>query len=262
MHTLISIPFSHYNEKAKWALKYFGQEYKESGYLPFYHMLPVWFHTRGSGQNKTDRASTKFSTPVLKTYDGKIFCDSSDIVFYLSKTYGTAKNDLYWSDEIKRKEKYFDDMFGPHTRKLAYYYLFENLHLLNELVDANFSGLQKTSFKIIEPFMIKRMKRLLRINRKSLEKSLGYIEKEVSAVEATLKTQPFICGDKFSAADLSFCALAAPLIWLSQNEGYTAELPQRNKAPEELAQIINEYRARPAGEFIVRIFKNYKLNIS
>ena len=42
-HHLITICFSHFNEKARWALDRFGVAYRESGYLPLLHMpFALW----------------------------------------------------------------------------------------------------------------------------------------------------------------------------------------------------------------------------
>ncbi|HET6281472.1 MAG TPA: glutathione S-transferase N-terminal domain-containing protein, partial [Polyangia bacterium] len=39
---LITIPISHYCEKARWALDRAGAAYVERKYLPVAHLLPVW----------------------------------------------------------------------------------------------------------------------------------------------------------------------------------------------------------------------------
>src|SRR5262245_10770617 len=64
---LITIPFSHYCEKARWALDRVGVAYKEHGHLPMFHYVESWW----TGQNRT--------VPVL--VDGEtVVKDSTDII--------------------------------------------------------------------------------------------------------------------------------------------------------------------------------------
>lgn len=48
MYKLITIAFSHYNEKARWGLERFAQPDKESEYMPLLHMPAVAWATRGA----------------------------------------------------------------------------------------------------------------------------------------------------------------------------------------------------------------------
>jgi len=78
MHRLISLSFSHYNEKARWALDRFAVPYREERYLPFFCSMAVVVATRGRG-GAADRTSSRYSTPVLITENGRVLTDSSVI---------------------------------------------------------------------------------------------------------------------------------------------------------------------------------------
>ena len=71
---LITIPPSHYCEKARWALDYLGVPYREEGHPPLLHRWAV----------KT--AAGRRTTPVLVAGD-TVLSDSTDILQYLDTTY-------------------------------------------------------------------------------------------------------------------------------------------------------------------------------
>ena len=65
---LVTIPFSHYCEKARWALARAGVDFVEDGHLPIYAYLAL----RRAGAGRT--------VPALITSDGAVVADSTDIL--------------------------------------------------------------------------------------------------------------------------------------------------------------------------------------
>src|SRR5438270_1541709 len=66
-YVLITIPISHYCEKARWALDRAGVAYREEPHLPLFHYTGTF------------RAGGGRTVPVLVTDDG-VLADSTDIV--------------------------------------------------------------------------------------------------------------------------------------------------------------------------------------
>jgi glutathione S-transferase len=64
--------------------------------------------------------------------------------------------------------------------------------------------------------------------------------------------RPFLCGDRFTAADLTFAALAAALVVPPE---YGVALPQPEILPASIAQNVRAFRAHPAGDFAMRLFR-------
>src|ERR1700742_3810278 len=64
---LITIPISHYCEKARWALDWAGVDYEERGHLQGIHWIPA------------PRAGGRKTAPVL-VWGDRFFADSADIV--------------------------------------------------------------------------------------------------------------------------------------------------------------------------------------
>src|SRR5262245_37799596 len=83
---LITIPFSHYCEKARWALDRVGATYVEDGHLPLFHYVPV----RRAGGHRT--------VPVL-VHDGALIGDSTDIIAWAD---ARAPGSLLPADPVER----------------------------------------------------------------------------------------------------------------------------------------------------------------
>mmetsp|Transcript_22513 Transcript_22513/g.38439 ORF Transcript_22513/g.38439 Transcript_22513/m.38439 type:complete len:111 (-) Transcript_22513:65-397(-) len=93
-YRFITIPASHYVEKARWALDLGGVPYTESKWPPVLHMLGST-----AGLNRQ-------SVPVLLTPDGKRLTDSTDILHHVAVNY-TAGAHLYPTscrEEVERLE--------------------------------------------------------------------------------------------------------------------------------------------------------------
>jgi glutathione S-transferase len=73
-YQLITIPISHYSEKARWALDYRNRPYTEKAQMPPFHR---WATGKHGGQ----------SVPVLVTETGSIH-DSTEILHYLDRESG------------------------------------------------------------------------------------------------------------------------------------------------------------------------------
>jgi glutathione S-transferase len=58
--------------------------------------------------------------------------------------------------------------------------------------------------------------------------------------------RPFLCGERFSAADLTFAALAAAVTAPPQ---YGVRLPQPDELPEPVAGELRAFRDHPAGRY-------------
>jgi glutathione S-transferase len=67
--------------------------------------------------------------------------------------------------------------------------------------------------------------------------------------------RPYLCGDRFSAADLTFAALAAPAVVAPE---YTVELPQPDALPPVARTLVGRARGHPAGRHALEMFKRHR----
>jgi glutathione S-transferase len=78
------------------------------------------------------------------------------------------------------------------------------------------------------------------------------VDEEFDAVAERLSDgRRHLIGDRFSAADLTFAALAAPAVCPPV---YGTPLPQPEDMHEAFAAAVLRWRAHPAGAFALRMF--------
>ena len=64
---------------------------------------------------------------------------------------------------------------------------------------------------------------------------------------------PYLGGERFTVADLTFAALVAPVVWPRQ---YGVHLPDVDDLPDKFAAFVRECRAHPAGAYALRLFED------
>ena len=116
----------------------------------FFILLAVYRVHRGK-LGRADSASSRFSTPVLRTDDGRILCDSADIVRYVSGRFAPKGQDLDAVPGAAETERHFHDALGPHTRRVAYATLFEQPELMRQIAQRNVDSLQASVFMAAYP---------------------------------------------------------------------------------------------------------------
>ncbi len=241
---LITMVPSHYCEKVRWAMEYLELDYVDDAHPPLFHL----FSTTINGGK---------SVPVLVTEKGK-YTDSTDILKYLNSLAPDNKK-LYPTDENLKKEveeleDFFDTKLGPHSRRWAYYYLLEKPELLFRWFCQGKNMFEETGFKIFFPIIKQLMKKGMNINQDSAERSKNKINEVFKTVDEKLSDgRKYLTGNFISAADITFSALAAPLVMPSVYAGVKADV---SEVPEQMAREVEEFRKTKAGTFALELFES------
>jgi glutathione S-transferase len=238
----ITIRFSHYCEKARWALDRAGLAYREETHVPIFSSRA----SIGAGGRRT--------VPCLVTANG-VQADSTDILRWVDRQ-GRAPA-LFPEDgeagEIARLEEDFDRRLGPASRRLGYFQLLERGDLLRGLLVSAGRGWEARLGGILFPVLRSLIVRGLKVNAAGAQRSRQVVDETFAAVEARLADgRPYLCGDRFTAADLTFASLATPVL-LPEAMAPLFPLGERNDGP--LWNLVDTYRARPAGRFALRLYE-------
>lgn len=256
MQRLVTISFSHYCEKARWALDLAGDPYREEGHLPLFHFVPVGIATWGATDKRGDSVSTAFSTPVLITPAGERICDSTRILRHALDEDGAK---LRMDSESLALDTKFSKELGPHARRYGYHHLLGDAKLLRNFFWSLGNRPQAVGAAMLRPIYERAMRKALHINAESAERSKRKVRAIASDVEALLSDgREYLCGDVFSVADLSYAALVAPSLLLTHREGYGSEFPSMNEAGGEVAEFAREMRQRRAGEYALSIYNKHR----
>jgi glutathione S-transferase len=253
---LVTIAFSHYNEKARWGLDRFGVVYRERRCMPLFHFPVVMWATRLRG-GRSDRASTRWSTPVLVTDDGERLCDSATIVRYASDRFGTPETSLYPAEhlpQLEALERRLHERVGPDARRFAYYHVLRTPGMLAALARNNVGRVQAMAFVAALPLVRAGLRRALGIERERAQLSLARVRKEMAALDEQLGDRPYLVGDRFTTADLTAAALLAPVLLPTRAEGYSAVIAEPGALPAELEALVQELRGTRIGRHCLRMF--------
>ena len=244
---LITIPFSHFCEKARWALDRAGVAYEEDGHLPLFHYLA------------NVRVGAKRTVPVLVVDKKTIVRDSTDIVAWADAQKPGCLIPLAGAEDALAIEDDFDKHLGPAARRWAYFYLLPKRDA-DELITFGVPGWEKAMLKITRPLAVRFLKRGLKIDAAGAARSKLKIDSVFSRVSDVVRDgRRFLAGDRFTVADLTFAALAAPVL-------LPPEHPFQKFGPEffpaEARTQIEEWRETPAGQFGLRLYADERVRLS
>ena len=256
-HRLVTIAFSHYNEKARWALDWCGIPYRESRYMPGFSQLAVLVATRGRG-GSADDVSTKLSTPVLVKEDGTTLCDSTAIARWASATVGPGDGPLFPGPEVLDLVDRFGRELGPATRLAAYRHAFESTTAMRTMARRNVGRLQATAFELVSPVGKVLMRKALGITEARGRRAVERVRRLGAEMGDRLSKSAYLVGDRFTAADLTFAALMSPVLMVTREEGYSAAFPDITELGAEAADLVAEMRASRAGAFAVEMFRRHR----
>jgi glutathione S-transferase len=238
---LITIPLSHFCEKARWALDRSGIEYREEPHLPLVHRL----HTARVGCR---------SVPVLVV--GSQAIPDSHSILQWTAAHGSDRQ-LYPAerglrDTVTEIEHYADDELGPHVRCWAYNYLLPAPLLLLPCFSRGVTRLERLIASPVVLAARPRIRRLYHIDEAAGRASLARAAKAMGQISAWLADgRRCLVGNRFTAADLAVASLAAPLVWAPQ---YGGAMPPFDALPAEMRADIERLRADRAGAFVLEMY--------
>src|SRR5690606_35038736 len=154
---------------------------------------------------------------------------------------------------VERLVADFDRRLGPATRRAIYWHVFKNGPLTRSLLASTGPKWERRSARLLTPLLRSLMARTLRVEPERSARSIGRIE-EIFAEETAARLadgRRYLVGDRFTAADLTFAALAAPAL-MPPNFGFA--LPPDAALPPAFLAWIERMRATPGGQFALRLF--------
>ena len=241
---LITMPHSHFCEKARWALDLSGIDYVEEAHPPLLHWLAT---VRRGGR----------SVPVL-VHNDKTYTDSTDILLHLDEAGAKlfpGEADL--RSEALRFEEEFDRTLGPHARRWAYAQLLPHSPLLVKAMTPNTPAIERRLLRVLLPIVKRLIRRSLRITDQSAQRSLGFVDQVFDRVGQRLQDgRSYLVGDRFTAADLTFASLAAPVLL---PPAYRGHMPGLDEVPQATRDEIVRLRRTAAGGFAMRLFEAHRV---
>ena len=143
---------------------------------------------------------------------------------------------------------------GPHTRRVAYFHLLPHNKLLLDAALHRASGRDRVLFRGLLPVMRALLRRGMRITPESAARSLDRVREVFDMVGRRLaEGRRYLVAERFTAADLTFAALASPVLL---PRGFGAPLPSLAELPASVLPLIEEMRSTDAGGFAQRLYRD------
>jgi glutathione S-transferase len=244
---LVTIPISHYCEKARWALERARMPYREER------------HVQGVHQVLARRAGGGITVPVLVTPAGAIG-DSAEILAWVDERTPPAHR-LYPAesaahDEVVSLCRRLDEGLGPRGRRLMYIHMLPDTKLALRFNNAGVPGWEDRVLRYGWPLAQRYVKRALGIRPGIELEDEAAVFGELDHVAGLLSDgRPYLCGERFTAADLTFAALCASIV---VPPTYGVPLPQPDVLSPAMAALVKRAREHPAGYYALRLFAEHR----
>jgi len=240
---LVTIPISHYCEKARWALERVKMSYREER------------HVQGVHRIAARRAGGGVTVPVLVTPEGAIG-ESAEILAWVD-LHTPVEQRLFPGEPGPRAEveglcRRLDEKLGPKGRRLIYVHMLAQRELLLRFNNQGVPFWEDRTLRCGWPVITHLVKRQLGIQPGIEVQDEAAVWRELDFVAGLLADgRPYLCGERFGAADLTFAALSASVILPPV---YGVPLPQPDILPPHTAALVERAREHPAGRYALALF--------
>ena len=244
MLRLITIPISHYCEKARWALERAGIPYREERHVQGIHRIAA--RRAGGGQ----------TVPVLVTPEVTLG-ESEDILRWVDERLAPERR-LFPVEpeeraEVERLSRRFDERVGPAGRRFMYMKVLPYRDMTLEVNNQGVARWEDRALRLGWPLATRYLAKALDMRPGVEVEDEAVVWEDLDLVgELLADGRRHLCGDRFTAADLTFAALSAAVV---APPVYGVDLPQPDGLPPELRDFVLRVRDHPAGRYALALYE-------
>ncbi|GGY13704.1 glutathione S-transferase family protein [Paludibacterium paludis] len=243
MSTLYQFPFSHFCEKARWALDYKQHPYAVRNLLPLFHLTT------------TLRPGRKTSLPLLIEGDLRLQ-DSGEIIDYLDRRHPHKPLTPIPAEEARLArewERVLDKDLGVTLRRWFYFHTLPDTPHARYFLEQDLPASRRHLFRLCFPLVRRAMQHRMRITPDTAASALDTLERTLDRLDTIVGGQPFLVGNHFSRADLTGAALLSPL----RARGRTQEELQAIFSPP-VWQWWKSFHQRPTSTWLEQMYRDYR----
>ena len=148
-------------------------------------------------------------------------------------------------DQARALEDELDEGLGPDGRLWLYHQTLPVVRRLRPWAEAGLPRWEQLAFRASGPLVGVAISRFLGVDDASAVAALDNVDRVFDDIaERIADGRPFLLGDRFTAADLTFAALSAPMLVPAT---YGSPLPPLEAMPSAAGRHIRRLRSHPAG---------------
>lgn len=241
---LLQFRWSHYNEKARWALDLKRVPHVRRSLLPGPHG-PIVLRLTG-----------KTLVPVVRFGD-RVVGGSAAIIDELERRVPAPA--LYPADPAAREEalrlqRHFDDEVGPVVRRGVFGHLLEDPAYVCRMFASDRSGLTQTGYRLLFPVTRAVMSRSMGIRgAASIEEAAEKTRGALDLVAERAGASGYLVGDAFTVADLAAASLLAPAVGPDHPE---MSLPEPR--PDGLRRWLGRFADHPGAAWVRETYRRHR----
>jgi len=241
---LIQFPYSHYNEKVRWALDLKRPPHQRTDLVPGPHAMTA---LRLTGQTQV---------PIMR-FGREYVPGSADILARLEQRFPLPP--LYPSDPESRAravelQRFFDEDIGPMVRRGVFAVLTREPDYLCAMFTQQKGSVARSLYRAVFPLTKWVMASSMGISdAASIDLGIERTRAGFDFVARESAATGYLVGDGFCVADLTAAALLAPAV---MPEGSPMALPEPR--PATLRQWLDRWADHPGAMWVRRIYRNHR----
>jgi glutathione S-transferase len=242
---LYTFMISHYAEKARWALDYKGVEYREVRLLPGMH-FPV-----------IKRIAPGTSVPVLVDGD-RIVQGSSAIIDYADERWPDRPLTPSGDEERARAielEAWLDRELGETLRRVFYFHALPHKRAVVALFSQGGPFWAPLFYGLAFGTVAGVIRRMYAITEENVAVDRGRLDAVFERLEGLLDDRRYLSEDRFTRADLTLAALAAPM-W--DPPEHPTKWPPTDIYPPEVLALRARFVSTRAHDHVMRMYREHR----
>lgn len=233
----------------RWIMEHFGIPYDEHPNAPVFHVLALKWYGFSKGDYPLLVKKPKFYPKIDKIFE--LYQPDADPERTL------LPEDPELQKQIMEDQLYYRNGFGGGVVLWAYFNLLPHKNLTWASFTTGVPWYQKLTLFLAYPVIKYLMFKGLNLSPEVAAEGLVRVRTGFDKIDAMLADgRKFLYGDQLTLGDLAWAASAAPMVLAN---GYGGHLPTVDQVPESMRVLIEEFRARPAGAYIQRMYDEYRL---